>query len=108
MGIVVPAGRAEHDERRGADAYAGQPASAGAGSCRSGTLGAAAIGPDLAVVARAPGWRPTGGTAAPDRALADAGAGPGGERADCPGDGRAAADRAAFDRSGTAGHCRGD
>ena len=49
---------------------------------RQGPLGAAAVRPDLAVVARPRGRRAAGRTAAPHRPLADAGAGAGGERAD--------------------------
>ena len=79
----------------------GQPLLA-AGSCRQGARRHAALGPDLAVVARSSGRRPAGRTAASCRALADAGAGTGGECADRPGCGGAPDHRAPRHRPRTA------
>ena len=52
LGTVVPADRARSGERRGVAAHAREPAAAGAGPGRTRSHRAAAVRPDLAVVAR--------------------------------------------------------
>ena len=108
VGVVVSAHPAGRCARRGAAGHARQPAAAAAGPRRQGPRRAAAVRSDLAVVARPSGRRAAGRTAAPGGALADAGAGAGGERADRACRRRAAVDRAPLDRSGAARPGDGD
>ena len=108
VGFMVSAHPAGRCARRGAVGHARQPAAAAAGSRRQGARRAAAVGSDLAVVARSPGRRAAGRAAAPGGALADAGAGAGGERADRACRRWAAVDRAPLHRSRAARSGDGD
>ena len=108
VGVLVPPHPAGRCARRGAAGHSGQPAAAAAGPSRQGPRRAAAVGSDLAVVARPSGRRAAGRAAAPRGALADAGAGAGGERADRARRRRTAFDRTPIDRSGAARPGDGD